>query len=513
MRLIEAGFAVFGPTRGGCPDRIEQGVLPRGRGGGRRPDGARPRRSTTRPRPIGVRAAARGGGPGRRRQGGRAGRRQGRDGLRVRCRGGTGDRRSSRRLRPRSRSADGDWVVVEERLVGREASLIAVCDGRTRDRPADGPRSQAAARWRPRARTRAGWAPTARSRTCRTTAPTGPARRLPPADPGRAGPPRHPVPWRPLRRPDAHRRRPGPARVQRALRRPRDAGDPAAARRRRSVRSCWPPRAATSAPALGASRRCPRGRLPTLPGATVAIVLAAAGYPDAPRRGDPIDGLDDAAATRRARLPRRDGRGRRRDGPDGAAAGSSPSSVAGPTSRRRPAAADGRRGPDPMRRASSAGTTSAGDGSSRRRPSRRAGRIVGPMIPRYTLPEMGAIWSDAARFEAMLRVELAVARAQSARGQIPPDALAALEIALARRRRADRRDRAHDRPRRHRLRQPGRRVGRPRRALPPPRADQQRRRRHRARAPAARGRRAPARSTATGCWPCSSRGLAPRPRP
>jgi hypothetical protein len=49
------------------------------------------------------------------------------------------------------------------------------------------------------------------------------------------------------------------------------------------------------------------------------------------------------------------------------------------------------------------------------------------MIPRYTLPEMGAIWSDAARFEAMLRVELAVARAQAARGQVPPDALAALE--------------------------------------------------------------------------------------
>ena len=49
------------------------------------------------------------------------------------------------------------------------------------------------------------------------------------------------------------------------------------------------------------------------------------------------------------------------------------------------------------------------------------------MIPRYTLPEMGAIWSDAARFEAMLRVELAVARAQSARGQVPPDALAVIE--------------------------------------------------------------------------------------
>src|SRR6185295_12813836 len=32
-------------------------------------------------------------------------------------------------------------------------------------------------------------------------------------------------------------------------------------------------------------------RLPTLPGAAVALVLASAGYPDAPRRGDAIDGL------------------------------------------------------------------------------------------------------------------------------------------------------------------------------------------------------------------------------
>jgi phosphoribosylamine---glycine ligase len=38
-------------------------------------------------------------------------------------------------------------------------------------------------------------------------------------------------------------------------------------------------------------------RLPTLPGATVGVVLAAAGYPDSPRHGDPIDGLDMAAAT------------------------------------------------------------------------------------------------------------------------------------------------------------------------------------------------------------------------
>jgi len=49
------------------------------------------------------------------------------------------------------------------------------------------------------------------------------------------------------------------------------------------------------------------------------------------------------------------------------------------------------------------------------------------MIRRYTLPEMGAIWTERARFEQMLRVELAVARAQAARGLVPAAALAAME--------------------------------------------------------------------------------------
>ena len=49
------------------------------------------------------------------------------------------------------------------------------------------------------------------------------------------------------------------------------------------------------------------------------------------------------------------------------------------------------------------------------------------MIRRYTLPEMGAIWSEAARFEKMLEVELAVARAQAARGLIPAEALGTIE--------------------------------------------------------------------------------------
>jgi len=49
------------------------------------------------------------------------------------------------------------------------------------------------------------------------------------------------------------------------------------------------------------------------------------------------------------------------------------------------------------------------------------------VIPRYTLPEMAAIWSETARFERMLEVELAVVRVQVARGQVPADALVAIE--------------------------------------------------------------------------------------
>ncbi len=49
------------------------------------------------------------------------------------------------------------------------------------------------------------------------------------------------------------------------------------------------------------------------------------------------------------------------------------------------------------------------------------------MIRRYTLPEMGAVWSEEARFGRMLDVEIAVARAQAARGLVPAAALAAIE--------------------------------------------------------------------------------------
>ncbi len=49
------------------------------------------------------------------------------------------------------------------------------------------------------------------------------------------------------------------------------------------------------------------------------------------------------------------------------------------------------------------------------------------MIRRYTLPEMGAIWTEQARFERMLQVEISVARAQVGRGLVPAEAFAAIE--------------------------------------------------------------------------------------
>jgi len=49
------------------------------------------------------------------------------------------------------------------------------------------------------------------------------------------------------------------------------------------------------------------------------------------------------------------------------------------------------------------------------------------VIPRYTLPEMGAIWTEQAHFEQMLRVEIAVARAQVSRGMVPAAAVRAIE--------------------------------------------------------------------------------------
>ena len=49
------------------------------------------------------------------------------------------------------------------------------------------------------------------------------------------------------------------------------------------------------------------------------------------------------------------------------------------------------------------------------------------MIPRYTLPEMGRLWTDEYRFETWRRVEVACMRAWSELGKIPPEAVDEVE--------------------------------------------------------------------------------------
>jgi adenylosuccinate lyase len=48
------------------------------------------------------------------------------------------------------------------------------------------------------------------------------------------------------------------------------------------------------------------------------------------------------------------------------------------------------------------------------------------MIPRYATPSMTAVWSDEARWNAALQVELAVLDAQAAMGEVPADAVAVI---------------------------------------------------------------------------------------
>ena len=48
------------------------------------------------------------------------------------------------------------------------------------------------------------------------------------------------------------------------------------------------------------------------------------------------------------------------------------------------------------------------------------------MIPRYTLPAMGSLWSDEHRLRVMLHVELLVLEAQAALGLVPRRAVAAI---------------------------------------------------------------------------------------
>ena len=51
------------------------------------------------------------------------------------------------------------------------------------------------------------------------------------------------------------------------------------------------------------------------------------------------------------------------------------------------------------------------------------------MIPRYTHPAMGRIWSDQRRYETWLLVEMAAADAMAAAGIVPADAVCAVHLA------------------------------------------------------------------------------------
>ena len=120
-----------------------------------------------------------------------------------------------------------DRVVVEEYLVGAEVSLLAICDGERAlplasaqdyKRIFDGDRG-------PNTGGMGSYSPVP---AIGEDAGAGARGDRAPARAGRASPPRDRVPRRPLRRADADRQRAEGARVQRALRRSGDAGDPAA---------------------------------------------------------------------------------------------------------------------------------------------------------------------------------------------------------------------------------------------------------------------------------------------
>jgi adenylosuccinate lyase len=46
-----------------------------------------------------------------------------------------------------------------------------------------------------------------------------------------------------------------------------------------------------------------------------------------------------------------------------------------------------------------------------------------PVIERYTLPEMGRVWSDAHKYELWCRVEILVLEANAEAGIVPADSV------------------------------------------------------------------------------------------
>src|SRR6516162_10310365 len=65
-------------------------------------------------------------------------------------------------------------------------------------------------------------------------------------------------------------------------------------------------------------------------------------------------------------------------------------------------------------------------GNSVRHPHSLVFRLGEGLIPRYTRPEMGHVWSDANRFAKWLEVETAAAETLAETGQVPQEAAAAI---------------------------------------------------------------------------------------
>ena len=159
--------------------------------------------------------------------------------------------------------------------------------------------------------------------------------------------------------------------------------------------------------------------------AAVCVVMASEGYPESPRTGDAIHGLEAAGRMEgvtvfHAGTARRDRRAAGWSPPGAGCSGSPPSATRSEQARSR-----AYRGvaaiswPGAHARSDIAGRT-GGVGSAAPAARRRLERPPGaPMIPRYAPEAMAALFSDEARFAMWLRVELLATEGWVEVGDVP----------------------------------------------------------------------------------------------